>query len=215
MSKILTAFAAIVLVIFSVYSASLDNYIAQLPYNAQTRVFYGEISSWCRVIYNIVPFIVVTIIVVATTGFFVRYKFYFHASTIKRITLVTLLSLALGPGLIANVLLKDHWGRPRPYQVLRDGKIFRPVYQPNFTAAKDNSFPSGHATIGFFLGVPLLALRRRKLGVAVAIIAGSIIGLVRILQGGHYFSDVVFSGIVVWIVAELVLYCYDKFAKGG
>ena len=30
---------------------------------------------------------------------------------------------ALGPGLIANTLLKDHWGRARPYQIAEFGGV--------------------------------------------------------------------------------------------
>ena len=34
-------------------------------------------------------------------------------------------TLALGPGLLTNVLLKDHWGRPRPIDVRQFGGDYR------------------------------------------------------------------------------------------
>src|ERR1700751_5961762 len=39
---------------------------------------------------------------------------------------------ALGPGLIANTLLKDHWGRARPYQIQEFGgaRQFTPAPLP-------------------------------------------------------------------------------------
>jgi membrane-associated phospholipid phosphatase len=33
------------------------------------------------------------------------------------------------------------------------------------------------------------------------------------LQGGHYFTDVIFSGIIVWSVAEFVIYLFNKFIR--
>jgi lipid A 4'-phosphatase len=216
MQKPLLLFINIILImlILVVGFVHLDEYIAHLPYNLATRTFYGDMAPWCGFVYKLVPAIVIAIIVTALFALIIRNKLPSYAATIKKVALVTLLSLAIGPGLIANSLLKDNWGRPRPYQVLRDGKKFKPFYQPNFANSQDNSFPSGHATIGFFLGVPLLAMGRRKLGMLVSLAGGFVVGLVRILQGGHYLSDVVFSGIIIWGVGEIVLYCYNKFAKG-
>ena len=59
-----------------------------------------------------------------------------------------------------------------------------------------------------------MALRRRKQALLVSLIGGGLVGLVRVLQGGHYVSDVVASGIIVWTCAELVLYLYNKFILG-
>jgi len=38
---------------------------------------------------------------------------------------------------------------------------------------------------------------RRRAGIAVALALGALLGLMRMLQGGHFLSDVIFSGIVV------------------
>jgi hypothetical protein len=35
--------------------------------------------------------------------------------------LFILLSVILGPGLLVNLVFKDHWGRPRPRQVVALG----------------------------------------------------------------------------------------------
>jgi lipid A 4'-phosphatase len=58
--------------------------------------------------------------------------------------------------------------------------------------------------------VPILAINRRKFGILISILFGTIIGMVRILQGGHFFSDVLFAGIIVWFVAELVHYLFKN-----
>ncbi|HEY3909929.1 MAG TPA: phosphatase PAP2 family protein [Stellaceae bacterium] len=112
-------------------------------------------------------------------------------------------STALGPGLLANAVLKDHWGRARPVQVEAFGGShrFTPAPLPASQCATNCSFVSGHAALGFslvafaFLLPPGLP-RRRAIGAALAF--GGLVGLVRIAQGGHFLSDVVFAGLLVF-----------------
>src|SRR5262245_46532621 len=40
-----------------------------------------------------------------------------------RAVLLMIVTLALAPGLLANVVLKDHWGRPRPIDVTEFGGL--------------------------------------------------------------------------------------------
>ena len=65
------------------------------------------------------------------------------------------LSLAVGPGLVVNAIFKDHFGRPRPAEITSFGgdATFLPVGTPGITG-QGKSFPSGHASLGFFPGVP-------------------------------------------------------------
>ena len=42
-----------------------------------------------------------------------------------RAALFLIATLALGPGLLTNVILKDHWGRPRPIDVRQFGGVER------------------------------------------------------------------------------------------
>ena len=157
--------------------------------------------------------IVTIITILLPIWYLIQYKSTFNPQVTKKAMSIILLSLLLGPGLLVNYVFKNHWGRPRPYQVIRDGKEFSPVWKHNFSQPKDNSFPSGHASIGFFLGVPFLAFGYRKRGILISFIGGSLVGLVRILQGGHYLSDIVFCGILVWIVSEAATYLVNKVMK--
>ncbi|MBP9743359.1 MAG: phosphatase PAP2 family protein [Burkholderiales bacterium] len=192
---------------FVIVSPGIDQYFAAMTYNADRGKFYGELHLWCRIVYYSIPAITALLVAISVGMLFTR---------LKKVALIILLSLALGPGLVINVVFKDHWGRPRPYQVIRDGETFLPVWQPNFNQINDNSFPCGHASIGFFLGVPFLACGQRKRGLIIGLIAGGFVGVVRMLQGGHYLSDVVFCGIFVWMAAYLVIYWVNKIkiAKG-
>jgi lipid A 4'-phosphatase len=208
-------FTMVLFLLFSIilyYTNLIDLFLAKIPYNARHNMFYGENSIWCQTIYYAVPVIVTTLIILnllsILTASTIFYKKYFKYT--RKQALIVLMALSIGPGVVINSLLKNNWGRPRPYQVIRDNKQFRSFYQPNFGSVLDNSFPSGHASIGFFLGIPLLVMGRRKAGLIVATIGGTIVGIVRILQGGHYFSDILFAGIIVWLLAELINYLMNR-----
>jgi lipid A 4'-phosphatase len=115
------------------------------------------------------------------------------------------LALAIGPGLVANTLLKDHWGRPRPEQVRQFGgsSDFVPALWPTGSCGHNCSFVSGHAAAGFFLMTGAWIWPRRRwwwLGAGAA--AGTLIGLGRIVQGGHFFRDVLGAGIVVYLTDD-------------
>ena len=57
--------------------------------------------------------------------------------------------LAIGPGLVANVILKDNWGRARPRQVVEFGgtKQFTPPLVPVRECVRNCSFVSGEASV--------------------------------------------------------------------
>ncbi len=117
------------------------------------------------------------------------------------------LVLVIGPGLVVNTTFKEHWGRPRPRDLVRYGgkEEYRKVWTwPGKQGG--NSFPSGHAATAFYLFVPYFLLRRNRPGRAAAILAfgivcGLVMGIARMTQGGHYASDVVWSGGFTWLVA--------------
>ncbi|MBV8131336.1 MAG: phosphatase PAP2 family protein, partial [Alphaproteobacteria bacterium] len=110
-------------------------------------------------------------------------------------------SLALGPGLLANTLLKDHWGRARPTQIEAFGGLqrFTPAPLPAAECERNCAFVSGHAALGFSLvafGFLLPPGRSRNRGVAAALGFGALVGFGRIIQGGHFLSDVVYAGLI-------------------
>ena len=116
-----------------------------------------------------------------------------------------LLSLAVGPGLITNTLFKDHWGRPRPQQLIEFGGTaqYVPPLVPSSQCTRNCSFPSGHASAAFWLiSGAWVWPHRRRTWLAVGVTAGAIVGFTRIAQGGHFLSDVLASLAVVWLVDE-------------
>ena len=109
-----------------------------------------------------------------------------------------------------NTLFKDNWGRARPYQVIPFSHHPFIFLATSFGSSKDNSFPSGHVSIGAFIGVPFIAARRRKLGVvALCGIGFVVVGIVRFCRAG-IISEVIFLwrqswfGSLIFLVTKLV-----------
>ncbi len=113
-------------------------------------------------------------------------------------------TLALGPGLMTNVILKEHWGRPRPVDVrpFGGGGAFVAWWDPRGACAHNCSFVAGEGSGAFWALAPaaLAPPRLRPLAYAAALSFGVAAGALRIAFGGHFFTDVVFSGVLTFIV---------------
>ncbi len=124
------------------------------------------------------------------------------------------LMLLLGPGLAVNTIFKPHWGRPRPNQVDQFGGdyAFLKVGQPGWNDQL-KSFPSGHASMGFYLFAPAFLFFRRQPRLALVFLllglaAGGALGVTRVVQGRHFPSDVLWSAGMVYysgLLAYLLL----------
>lgn len=113
--------------------------------------------------------------------------------------------LIVGPGLVANVLLKDNWGRPRPMHVEQFGgpQSFTTALARSDHCERNCSFIGGEAAAiySLFFGLALIARRRRRMLLAIGIVGGTLAGVVRIAQGGHFLSDIVFAGVFMALTA--------------
>jgi lipid A 4'-phosphatase len=125
-----------------------------------------------------------------------------------RVYAYLVLSLALGPGLVVNEIFKNHWGRARPRQIAEFGGTaeFTPPWLPTDQCARNCSFTSGDASVGFWLITVAFLLpdpwRTRAIWASVAL--GGCVGYARMAKGAHFFSDVVYSGLFVVLVARCV-----------
>lgn len=146
--------------------------------------------------------------------------FWAKAYPFRKSALFLVLLMALGPGLIVNAIFKDHWGRPRPRQVQLFGGD-RQFHQPweRGTDGTGRSFPSGHASAAFYLMAPYFVLRARdrrraRLALAAGVGYGLLMGFARMAQGGHFPTDVIWAGGVVYLVGLALYYLLGLDAEG-
>ncbi len=132
----------------------------------------------------------------------------------RRVAVYLALSYLLGPGLVTNVLLKDHWGRARPLHVRAFGGplLFTTPLHPASQCSSNCSFVSGHVSVPFCLMsfCFLIRDRRRRRWAMIGLGAlGAMIGLERIAAGKHFLSDVLFSALfntgIAWVLYVLIV----------
>jgi lipid A 4'-phosphatase len=116
------------------------------------------------------------------------------------------LLLIVGPGLLVNCVFKPFWNRPRPHATTAFGgqREFLPVFSQG--SAPDSSFPSGHAAMGFYLMAPAFVCWRRRPWLAamfllLGLAGGVVMGLARIVAGGHFPSDILWAGGIIYFSA--------------
>jgi lipid A 4'-phosphatase len=130
----------------------------------------------------------------------------------SRAAVFMIVTLALGPGLVTNVILKDYWGRPRPIDVTEftGDERFVPWWDPRGDCLKNCSFVAGEPSGAFWTLAPaaLAPPAWRVLAYAASLAFGAVIGAGRIVAGAHFVSDVVFAGVftflIVWTVYGLL-----------
>lgn len=177
------------------------------------RGFY--LSGWppFRLVRDAIPILVAIIICLYSALAIAAARRPWHGLT-WRAGVFGLLALAVGPGLVVNLLFKDHWGRARPAQIAAFGgpARFTPAFVPSDQCGRNCSFPAGDPSVGFVLVAAGFLMREpgpRRAALAAAIGLGAVIGLVRIAQGGHFLSDVLASGFLVvattWLLHRWVV----------
>lgn len=114
--------------------------------------------------------------------------------------------MVLGPGLVVNGILKTHWGRARPADVVPFGgeAAFTPPFEIAGECARNCSFVSGEGAGAVALALGLGALtdstRARIALTALAALAS----LLRVAKGRHFLSDVIFGAFLMAFLAILL-----------
>lgn len=188
--------------------AELDLWVASVFHLGHGR-FVAEGVPWVQALYLGIPWAGRLMFVLALLAALVpRWGGWSIGRPDWRAAVSLALVMFLGLGVLVHAALKDQWGRPRPHQLqLYQGTApFVPALHRSALCDRNCSFVSGHAATGFALiavgafGTP--RVRRRWLCIGLA--GGAAIGLMRIAQGRHFVSDVVFAAIVMWGTALLL-----------
>lgn len=199
-------------VVFAVWP-QLDIAISRLFFNEQYRVFPVQYSLVARNLRDLFTYVIAALVAPAFIALAIKLVLPRRRMLIlARAALFLIATLALGPGLVTNVILKDNWGRPRPPEVTEfyGPEQFRPWWDPRGPCDRNCSFVAGEGSGGFWTLAPaaLAPPHLRPLAYAAALAFGSAAGFLRLSGGAHFASDVIFSGvftfIVIWLVYGLI-----------
>lgn len=120
---------------------------------------------------------------------------------------------AMGPGLVVNLLLKEFWGRARPYQTTIFGgqKQFTPPWDMTDQCLRNCSFVSGEVSGTTAMAVVMVVaawhLRDRlsRWAFGLIVIAAPVLvilsALQRISAGRHFLSDAILAVLFTLLVA--------------
>ncbi len=128
----------------------------------------------------------------------------------RRHAVFVLLSVVMGPGLLGNVLLKDHWSHPRPREIAEFGGARHYVSTPLPGHEGGASFPCGHCTVGFLYGIGWWIWRCRRAAafasLLAGLLAGGLLGVGRMAAGAHFLSDILWSALLAAGISHILYY---------
>lgn len=182
-------------------------------YSPEKGWFLKESNPWNFLYhYGNIPALIIAIVSI----FILAISFLSHkVLPYRKIALFLILLLVIGPGLITYSVFKDNWGRPRPGRIENFGgeERFLPVWVKG-VPGKGKSFPSGHASIGYFILAPFFFLRRHAKRWAVCFLFvgisyGTLMGIGRMVQGAHFASDVLWAGGFTYLTGVTLYYLFQ------
>jgi membrane-associated phospholipid phosphatase len=217
------------------FDKAITNHFYQAELPAGDRFFLAKTQPWLWLKQNDGTFaLILTLPLLALLAASYQNPKY---RRLKRYAGFGLASVAVGPGLLVNVIFKDYWGRPRPTQTLLwpdsatpDNLPFYKIWEPAFLdGIEKNSFPSGHASIVVAYVVLFYLFKNpeivaysfdefkkwrvflftgfKYLGLGISFIGGGLMGFTRIVQGAHFASDVLWSFGMV-LLTNWIFYYY-------
>ena len=127
----------------------------------------------------------------------------------RKLGMAVLIAVLVGT-LLTNLVMKPLFARPRPYVYYADNPLFMSWYE--FAGAhieSDKSFPSGHTTAAFELGVAIFCVIKNKKIAWIFPVFSALVGLSRIYLMVHYVTDVL-GGVVIGTFAGIMGYIIMK-----
>lgn len=212
--------SAIILVCAAIYPA-LDIRFSLMFYDNVQGFIYRD-NILVRFIYLIIPFstkLFGTVCILYLLYKLIVYKNW-RAVLLSKVFYLVITAI-IGPGLLVNTVLKDHWGRARPVQITDFGgeKSFSNPLMITYQCQKNCSFSCGHAAMAYYYTSLAYVLGRRNKNYSfsslyiLGIIFGTVVGLVRIVMGGHFLSDVAASCFVILLTNHLTYLYRQKYAN--
>ncbi len=196
------------LCLFLSIGSSLDIFVSGLFYYGDSQFYlqkYDYLSLFFRKFFLSSVIVYILLIPIFSRHLIISKLFFGYKFNIKEIFLIWL-SQILIVLLFINLILKNFWGRVRPGDIIQYGGIdvFTPWYMINNACNSNCSFVSGDASVGFSL-IVIYLITKKLFFLYLSLLSGFALGFIRILEGGHFLSDIVFAGFFVFVL-NIVLY---------
>lgn len=198
------AIGVLVGVVFGVFP-QLDLDVTALFFNPATHAFLTWPWRWVEHVRDAASILIA--LLVAPAFFAVLGKLIMPRRPMLiagRAALFLIVSLVLGPGVLTNGLLKEHSARMRPEDVTQFGgsERFTPWWDPRGPCTSNCSFIAGEPSGAFWTLAPaaLMPPQWRPLAYGAALLFGAAMALLRMASGAHFFTDVVFAGVLTFLV---------------
>jgi lipid A 4'-phosphatase len=160
-------------------------------FSSQNWRYAGTLPVKILYDFGVYPAIIMTAIAAIVFGLGFAYK---KLEKHRKLSLLIMLALFIGPAVTINVVLKNYTGRPRPREIKEfNGRMdFKNVLELG-TPGRGYSFPCGHASMGFLFTALFFAFRRKNRAVSYAalfggLFYGSALGAVRMAHGIKYLA---------------------------
>lgn len=130
----------------------------------------------------------------------------------RRFGMAVLFAVLIGT-LLTNLVMKPLFDRPRPYIYYADNPVFMAWHEfAGGHLESEKSFPSGHTTAAFELGVAIFLVMKNKKIAWIFPVFSALVGLSRIYLMVHYVTDVIggvfvgtFAGIMGYLIMKAIL----------
>ena len=215
---ILSLITFCIAIIFISIGPSIDIFISSLFYSSAKDFILQDFSLIAIVVRKIfLPLTIFYILFLPIVSMFtpikkIYFNYNFNIKTIVFIWISTFFNLIF----IINVLLKNMWGRARPNDIIHFGgkDIFTPWFKFSQACSTNCSFVSGDASVGFAV-IILFFITRNIIFFWVSLFFGIIFGIIRIMEGGHFLSDILVAGFLIYILTFIQSYYFNKINKNN
>jgi lipid A 4'-phosphatase len=209
----LTLIVFFILIGFLTVGSSLDIFLSSLFYGENEKFILQRYSLPTIFVRQIIlPMILLYLFFIPCLGLMLPLKkFYFNFNLKNKEVLFVFTAALFNLLIVVNVIFKNTWGRARPNDVLQLGgsEAFTPWFQTSDSCVSNCSFVSGDASVGFSI-ISLFFITKKPIYLWLSIFFGLLLGAIRILEGGHFLSDVLVAGFLIFILTYLEFYFYNK-----
>jgi lipid A 4'-phosphatase len=216
---------SILLSLILVIAPELDLKITDLFYYPNQGFIYKD-QFLTSLFYHIIPIVTKLFITICLACLaYLIFRYYLPRRTVinqgyrtivRSTVFYLVITAGIGPGLIVNQIFKEYYGRARPNQIMefQGQKHFTPAWHITNHCHHNCSFTSGHAAMGYYFTALAYVIPTYFTRLYLAMLAfGSLVGLSRIVAGGHFASDVIASGIIVLLVNHVTYLLWQRYGS--